>query len=82
MDKIKDSEKALSNFSGQGNKDGVVLSDENSHLVLDLIRQLSSNVEMLNVEIRTRNQLRLNTLARRVRLILPSSNKKNKSSLN
>lgn len=64
--KINESEKKLTEFSGKLKKDGFDVSDKNSGMVFDLIKQLSQNVETLNIEIREKNQMRINLLNKRV----------------
>lgn len=66
ISKINESEKKLTDFSGKLKKDGFDLSDKNSSIIFDLIKQLSQNVETLNIEIRAKNQVRINLLTKRV----------------
>ena len=79
IDKVKDSEKTLAGISQKIQKEGKNVDESNSELIFDLIKQLSINVETLNLEIRTRNQMRLNTLARRVVYFLFSYKIKSKN---
>ena len=66
ISKINESEKKLTDFSGKLKKDGFDLNDKNSSIIFDLIKQLSQNVETLNIEIRAKNQVRINLLTKRV----------------
>lgn len=64
--KVKNSEKALSQYTGKLSKDGFNVTDQNSEAAFNLIKELSTNVEILNVEIRAKNQLKINHLSKQV----------------
>lgn len=66
MSKIKDTEKNITIHAEKLSKDGNLVSDQNSAHVFDLIKELSYNVEMLNVEIRAKNQFKITSLAKKV----------------
>jgi hypothetical protein len=66
VDKVKKSEKALAQFSGKLNQEGFNITDGNSSAAFDLIKELSTNVEILNIEIRSRNQQKINILSKQV----------------
>lgn len=42
------------------------VTDSNSSTIFDLIKKLTQSVELLNVEIRTKNQTRIGILQKRV----------------
>lgn len=67
MSKINASEKQISDYSSKLKKGGNIdISDMKSSELFDIIKELSNNVEMLNIEIRSNNQSKINILTKKV----------------
>lgn len=65
--RVKENERFLSAYSKKMNADGdFEVTNDNSSTVFELIKRLTQSVELLNVELRTKNQTRINILQKRV----------------
>ena len=64
--KVKENENILAAYSNKISQGQFEITEENSSVVFELIRKLTQSVELLNVEVRTKNQSRIGILQRRV----------------
>lgn len=66
MTKIMDSDKVLSSTAQRMNQEGAEVNSENSSAMFDLVKELARNVELLYAEIHSKNQMKVNSLAKRL----------------
>jgi hypothetical protein len=63
---VKENERILTAYSNKISDAGFEITDENSSAVFELIKRLTISVELLNVEVRTKNKARISILEKRV----------------
>lgn len=64
--KVKENERILEAYSKKVMDGAFEVTEENSSALFELIRRLTQSVELLNVEMRTKNQTRIAILQKRV----------------
>lgn len=65
--KMEAGERRIADCANTLKRDGIDINSSNSEAILELVKSLSHNVEILNVEIRSKNQLKINSLTKKVR---------------